>query len=288
VGSSFSPRRDQAALVLVGGALCLAALLATHREVRPEWAAEQAKVRAIVEERLGPDAAARVPRGLRQVWIEELDRVDRCTACHVTIDWGEALADAPHPARSHPPGYLERHPVERFGCTLCHGGQGWATTLAAAHGQVAHWDDPLLDGATAAVYGLTARDLMESKCNTCHRHDHETSGLPLVNAARQAIRERRCDRCHRIDGVGGNRGPDLTDEGDKAPEHYAFPEAWTRRSVLRWHLEHLREPSAVVPGSQMPVIRLTDEQRAGIALMLMSWRRLNLPPEWLPRPRRSD
>ncbi len=51
------------------------------------------------------------------------------------------------------------HPVEKFGCTSCHGGQGWAIDTEAAHGQVAHWEEPLL--GSGARRGLLARRRQE-------------------------------------------------------------------------------------------------------------------------------
>ena len=58
---------------------------------------------------------------------------------------------------------------QEFGCTSCHGGQGFATTTAGAHGDVEHWDEPLLDELTrvmtdASICGLgqTAAEAVDS------------------------------------------------------------------------------------------------------------------------------
>jgi hypothetical protein len=63
---------------------------------------------------------------LQQIWVKELDRVDRCTTCHLGIEW-KGLENAPNPFRSHPAEILKSHPLNQFGCTVCHGGQGFAT-----------------------------------------------------------------------------------------------------------------------------------------------------------------
>jgi hypothetical protein len=287
VPAPFSPRTDRILLAVAGGLALVVAVASIVREATPAWSREQAAVRRIVASRLGEASAAKVPRGMQQVWIEELGRVDRCVTCHATHDFGEGLADAPHPARSHPlPELMAKHPVERFGCTLCHGGQGWATERHAAHGEVEHWGEPLLDTALARFYGLTRAELMEVRCNQCHRGDREVAGMPLLNETKKFVTARKCVRCHVIDCQGGNRGPDLTAVGDEPPEHLHFPEGWSKaRTALRWHQAHFLDPEAVVAGSEMTKFTLTERQATALALLVISWRRLALPPAWIP-PRR--
>lgn len=205
-------------LLVVGGLLLLVVLvIAFVREASPEWGAAQDQVRAVVHERLGAEQAGELPLGLQQIWMEPLDRVDRCTTCHLTVEWGKELADAPHPARSHPPGLFAAHPVERFGCTLCHGGQGWATTAAAAHGRVDFWEEPLLDRALAKEYGLTRANLMELRCAYCHQTLEPVAGMPFLNAAKERVFD--CLDCHRLPGLENEKpsAPDLTREGEKHP-----------------------------------------------------------------------
>ena len=66
--------------------------------------------------------------------------------------------------------------MEKFGCTPCHGGQGWAIDTDAAHGQVAHWEEPLLGSGLGEAYSLSADkgSLLQMNCNVCHRYDRET------------------------------------------------------------------------------------------------------------------
>ncbi len=272
-------------LVVAGGVLLLVALVVAFvREVDPPWSAVQDDVRAVVFERMGAEKAAGVPEGLQQIWIEPLDRVDRCTTCHLTIEWSSELADAPHPARSHPQGLLQAHPVQTFGCTLCHGGQGWATSTAAAHGHVDFWEEPLLDRALAKEYGLSRANLMELRCAYCHQTLEPVKGMPLLNAAKERVFD--CLDCHRLPGLENEKpsAPDLTREGEKHPSKYVFPPGFKgERSALRWHIEHLLDPKKMSPGSGMTKFDLTRKDAAGLALLVMSWRRQGLPAAWTPK-----
>jgi mono/diheme cytochrome c family protein len=245
-------------------------------------------VRRVAAERAGPERAARLPRGLAQAWIPALSRVDRCAACHAAIEGGPELLGAKNPARSHPsPALLAAHPVETFGCTLCHGGQGAATTRDAAHGDVPFWPEPMLSSKRAARYGLTAAELLETNCAACHRGDAPVEGMPLVNEAKGLLKAKRCAACHRVDGAGGVEGPDLTKEGDKPPEHFVFPAGWDGpRTAFEWHVRHFLDPAAVTPGSAMPNLKLTERQAKALALLVMSWKSRSLPPAWTPRPSR--
>src|SRR5512147_205215 len=100
-----------------------------------EWRAAQARFRLIEAQIKNPHqlAQAATVGGIRQVWLPELDRVDRCRTCHLGID-DPAFAGAAAPFTTHPGTWLATHPADRFGCTVCHDGQGQATDYAyAAH-----------------------------------------------------------------------------------------------------------------------------------------------------------
>ncbi|HWU39032.1 MAG TPA: hypothetical protein VN203_15380, partial [Candidatus Acidoferrum sp.] len=75
-----------------------------------------------------------------QIWIEDLNVVDRCTTCHLGISQSH-LADAsiPQPYRAHPP---IPHHLKDWGCVVCHRGQGAATEVAEAHETTLAWEQP--------------------------------------------------------------------------------------------------------------------------------------------------
>jgi len=278
-------RADYRVIAGAAAVLVIVSIIALAKDVSPSWRTHQEDVQAWVAQNLGEERASAVPTGLRQIYIEPLQRVDRCVTCHTTIDWGPALAEAPNPARSHPRmELLKSHPIEMFGCTLCHGGQGSATEREAAHGNLEFWEEPLLDTRRARKYGLTRAELMELRCNTCHRADDVVAGMPLLNDAKAVVKKKRCARCHTINGEGANKGPDLTREGDKHPTQYHFPEGWARaETAFAWHLEHFKEPFAVVPDTMMPSYSFKGRQVEGLSLLVLSWRSLGLPSAWVPR-----
>jgi cytochrome c2 len=100
--------------------------------------------------------------------LEELGRVDRCESCHVGSNRGGFEKVSPAYFRSHPyrRTLFALHPVEKFGCTTCHDGQGRATTKFYAHAPTDNhhyfekhfWEYPLLRGP-----------FMEAECRQCHR-----------------------------------------------------------------------------------------------------------------------
>ena len=147
------PRIDRPVLALVGVVLVIGTVLFIWSDRAKDWRYYQYEFRNMVAEQFGDDKAATVPSGLQQIWVADLERADRCTTCHQATNW-KGFEQAEQPWRSHPAEPLRTHPVEKFGCTSCHGGQGWAIETEAAHGQVAHWEEPLLSRSLGEAYTL--------------------------------------------------------------------------------------------------------------------------------------
>src|SRR5207237_7819877 len=117
-----------------------------------------------------------------------------------------------------------KHPAEKFGCTICHGGQGSATSFTlAAHtpdnGKQAHEWTQAHDWTTSRDWEfpmLPAR-FVESSCLKCH---HQVTDLVRYGSKEEApkllrgynlVKENGCFGCHEISGqkAGKEIGPDL-------------------------------------------------------------------------------
>lgn len=265
-------------------------ILAFVRDYDTDWLPIQKRFRLILEQHAQLTAAQDFRFGVKQLWLPALNKVDRCVTCHLGYEWGSVLpADLPQPFAPHPPlPYLDAHPFNRFGCTSCHGGQGYATDIKGAHGEVEHWEEPLLSTKRASAYGLTRRELMQLRCNGCHRQDQETPGMEMINTAKQQVEEKRCIACHVISGEGGLVGPELTYEGDKNSEFLDFTHVKGERTALNWHASHFSDPQEVVPGSAMPPFGFEEKEAKALALMLLSWKRESFPPELIPPARKPN
>jgi len=194
--------------------------LAPFKWHNSEWrSAQQEYNRRALAAGLGP-----MTIGLQQIWRPEIELTDRCTSCHVGMGAAKPLDGGGALFGSHPDVH---HDVARMGCTVCHQGQGRATTAEAAHGQVRHWESPMLP-----------RDHLQASCGGCHGDAARIPPLRQVERGAYLFELHGCRACHKVDGNGGMVGPDLSGVALKG-----FDRAW--------HIRHLREPAAVVEASQM-------------------------------------
>src|SRR5215469_3179788 len=257
-----------------------------YREFRTEWRPYQEKFPALLGHYGRADDARDFKPAIRQIWIPKIGVTDRCITCHLGYEWSSVLpASVPEPLTRHPTNsWLAKHDFAKFGCTPCHGGDGWAVTVEGAHVGGKGWDDPMLSTALAARNGLTMGEMMQMRCNFCHRRDAATPGMDEINLAKVLFKKKKCLLCHVVEGRGGNTGPELTYYGDKNPELLNFAHVTGARSMFNWNVQHLFDAGLLSPGTQMPDFHLPPEQARALALLVMSWRRVSYPAEYLPEP----
>lgn len=195
---------------------------------------------------------------------------DRCVTCHRF----DSYADLPDPrsastwnpypgldagsvandnrwltSGNHPGGWLNWHPPQEFGCTVCHGGKGQALEYAAAGhsgaGKKASRLSPMVSGVE-----------MLARCGACHPGDY-VPGAEDVWRGRILIRELNCAACHPVGPnlAGTHRGPSLARVGEKL----------TRNQVAAWP-QHYND---WVGNSRMPDFRTPQDVAWLVACFLV-------------------
>ena len=216
-----------------------------HRDEYRDWKDYQRKfIQEEIRRAATPQQrlqAERTPIQIHQILLPDLNRVDRCTTCHLAVE-DPSYGGYPQPLAYHP--LHEQHPFERFGCTVCHRGQGRATTTADAHGHVPHWDSPMLPSR-----------YIQASCGQCHEASDNPAASELARG-QQVFEESGCRGCHKLNGIGGVLGPELAKVG-------------ARRSP-EWLKKHFVAPASVTPGSAMPPQKFSETNLEAIILFMLS------------------
>lgn len=277
-------------LFIALGSIILLALTgwAFYDYLQPSWHSYQEQFREYVAEKQGEAKAEATPSGLLQIYVKELNSADRCITCHLGVEW-KGLENAPQPFRTHPKEILAKHPLNKYGCTACHGGQGYATDERSAHGFVQFWDEPLLGKELGEFYVMSNKKaLLQMRCNQCHRYEKETKGADVINRAKQLVNEKGCRACHVINGRGGTVGPDLTYEGEKSAEQFNYERIKGMHTAFTWHVAHFKNPKDLVPETVMPSFGLSSGDAQALAMLVMSWKKTRVPLEYIPNSNFKD
>ncbi len=206
--------------------------IAPARSHFSEWRAEQERYNRLAHDK----GLAPLPVAVQQIWKPELEAVDRCGSCHVATTGAAAIAgEALYSA--HPP--IPHEPRE-FGCVICHGGQGRATTAEAAHDRGGSDGMPLLE-----------KGYSEAGCGSCHSH-LRVAAPGLVEKGRALVEQVKCAACHPAGG-GKGMGPDLSTIG----LHGFRPD---------WHQHHVERAGGAKDGmwAQIGFSPLADEEVAQV------------------------
>jgi mono/diheme cytochrome c family protein len=221
-----------------------------------EWRAVQQEYNEVIREL--PQRVQPISIGLQQIWARDLDRIDRCTSCHLGIS-DSKLAEAPQPFTTHPKIF---HDTDKFGCTICHGGQGLATEYEEAHQPTEFWDKPVLP-----------KKYLQASCGSCHINE-ALAETPVLNRGRELVEELSCVACHDLAG---------------------FEKAWTlalngigtkvnRDWLVRW----LKNPQAERPATKMPNFMLSGDEVEVLADFLMSFKNFENNARLAPLPKVFD
>ncbi len=261
-------------LVLIGAGLLLLLLFGAwiSEGMNKEWRKVQKDYAAILGEReeSGYDA---FERGIFQIDLPEFNRSDRCISCHHGLE-DPSMKQMPQPHATHTGNFLEDHPVQQYGCTICHGGQPGALSREEAFGRLpeTHWPYPLLE-----------QPYIQASCGKCHLAifskqaiddpADDTSGpmggMEVFLKGKTIFSAEGCLGCHLARGVGGILGPDLTEQGEKTRHEYSFQNIKGEQTISNWLKEHFRDPEMVSPGSQMLSINLDEGEMQALATFVM-------------------
>ena len=186
---------------------------------------------------------------------EPLLRVDRCMSCHISYDKLD-FVNHQQPITTHPNlnVLIGKHPTSKFGCTLCHKGQGVALSSAhQAHGHVHEGDktigqnEPLLKG-----------DFLQSNCRMCHDDVVALEHAPVLSKGKQLFLKLGCHGCHLAQGYENldKVGPSLKRIAKKVNPSWLF----------RW----VKNPKDYLIRTRMPDFGLNDKDALAITAYLMS------------------
>ncbi|HCI44067.1 MAG TPA: hypothetical protein DE315_00830 [Candidatus Omnitrophica bacterium] len=167
--------------------------------------------------------------------FSKVPTVDRCVTCHQGIA-DQDYKDASQPFRAHPNlelylGNDSAHPIDEFGCTVCHGGRGRGTDfVSAAHTPASaqqaeeweekygweplhHWEKPMLP-----------KQYVEAGCFQCHAGQGTIKGAEKLNLGLSIIERSGCYTCHTINRYKNwpKPGPDLTKLSSKISKKWAY------------------------------------------------------------------
>ena len=213
----FSNTFMAAGFALGNFALLLLLMWTVTNEYGPEWKKYQRQYYRLLAERVDDPAVRQrilaTPLEIKQVWTPKLQIIDRCMTCHLGVST-PSMTDVPQPFRLHPD--FEQHTFSEIGCAVCHEGQGFATTVHAAHvmedleerfgpfdEQHSGWSRPMLP-----------LEYTQASCQKCHNvMEAPIPGAEHLNKGWQLVQEKGCRTCHYIVDGGAKQAPELSIAG---------------------------------------------------------------------------
>lgn len=184
---------------------------------------------------------------------------------------------------------LSCHRIDGRGGTLRPGGAGGMEGPDLSHvglaGYADDWYKRHLDRSEAdeeSVWGTSFGVIDAPSRTAIDAFLASRVGAPDLIQAKAQFHSLGCRGCHKINGVGGDDGPDLSRVGMKDPGRLDFTHVHGDDTLANWFAAHLRSPSTVVPGSQMPTLGLSGGQIDQLVYYILSLRDRDLPESHLP------
>jgi mono/diheme cytochrome c family protein len=195
-----------------------------------------------------------------------------------------------------------RSAFERLDCLACHrldgrggtirpgggGMEGPDLSAVGVKGYPADWHDRHTQKAAGATEGPWKNSFaaVSDEDRAALRSFLDTRvGAPKLIEAKAQFNALGCYGCHKVGGVGGDAGPDLSRAGEKDPGLLDFAHVPGRPVLSNWLAQHFRSPVSVVPGSQMPMMGLSEQQVDLLTMYMLSLRRRDIPANYLPKDR---
>ena len=262
-------------LLLISALIILAFTgLAVNRELSNEWHQHQSQYKEIMMKNAKSDIARKRAAGIetgaiRQIFLPSLNKADRCMSCHMGLE-NPLMTEGELPYKQHSGNFLQTHSVAKFGCTVCHFGQGRATNMKEAHG-LGHtfWDYPIIP-----------HKYIQSSCAVCHDYKMlEEEGMHTVVKGERLFREKGCLGCHKLNGVGGDLGAALDGVASRPLLYFPMANVIGDRTAYNWVKQHFDDPRAIVPTSEMKV-SLTDEEADQLTTHIFTLRKEEMPSNY--------
>lgn len=262
---------------------------ALRDNIFPEWRSYRRGYADILREKAVDDRSRTIADQFEirivQDVLPELGRIDRCRTCHAGVD-DPRMASQPQPYTTHPGTYLRNHQPDKFGCTVCHQGQGRATETVPAHGKDPYW-----------LYPMFAAEYMFSVCGQCHDDadlyaeenslfaragSQSQAHAALLVQGRELMNRSGCRGCHKVEGTGGSLGPDITLVGDKMRHDFDFSHFAKEepREVAYWLKRHFLEPGEISPDTAMPDMGLTETEAEALTAYVITLRAQGVSPTY--------
>ncbi len=145
------------------------------------------------------------------------------------------------------------HPIDKFGCTVCHQGEGQSITFATAvhapntEAQREHWEEGAVNGQKLHweerehwIWPQFPTRYVQASCLLCHPNNRPIPGADKLNFGRETWERLSCVGCHKMKGYEDEpkRGPDLR--------------RMTAKLSKEWVAYWLEDPARFRPKTNMP------------------------------------